>query len=428
VRRGLLRALVVVVTLAVGAVGVASVDRCGDWSAGPPALVGLGRARGALRVGAAVVPMAPAYPVTRGGYGPPRSAVRSATMPLAARATVLEVGGQRVALVAVDTLLVPAALRSALQAATGMPTWLAATHTHSSLGGFDRRLAAEVAALGAYDPAQEAAVLAAATAAVAKAAAGLAPARLDVTTAEVPDLTVPRSGDAPERALTRLRFSGERGPVAQWVVFSAHPTLAPRQGDTLDPDWPGRLAARFEHDGGPVTLALQGGGGNASVDRARAATPEDFAAALAGRLDAAAPPTPTDAAGADLELAWAEVAFELPRPDATRLAPWPLRAAAENALCDGAERQASLSAVRLGPATLLLVPVEPSAAAARVLLERAHATRLLSNANGYLGYVEPAAAARAGDGESRRQYFDEGFLARWAGAAALAGEAVGAPR
>jgi hypothetical protein len=454
VRRRLLRALLVLLVLAFVAWGWASVDRCGPWQATPPALVGIGRATGMLRVGAAVVAIAPKYPVTLAGYGPPRPRVERAAQPVNARATVVEVGGQRLALVALDTLLVTSALRASLQEATGITTWLIATHTHSSLGGYDPRLVSEVAALGTYDAAQEEALLAAAKNAVAQATQRLAPAQLDIATAEAPGLNVARSGNDVERALTRVRFTGAHGPIAQWVVFSAHPTLVPRRADALDPDWPGRLATTLERDGGPVTLVLQGGGGNASVDRTKAATPDAFADALAARLatlragsasDARAAGTGPGAAdtavGASgesatanfspdtaLELAWADVAFALPRPDATRLVPGPLRAAAENALCEDAEHEALVSALRLGRVTFLLVPVEPSAAAARVLADQAGALRVLSNANGSLGYVEPEGVARDAGGESTKQYFDAGFLQRLADAVRLAGRAVAPAR
>lgn len=423
-RRKWLRGLGVVLLLLGVAWAWASVDRCGAWSPAPAALAGLGRAAGPLRVGAAVVAVSPAYPVTVGGYGPPRGTATSAVAPVSARALVLEAGGQPVALVAVDTLLVTAALADAVQADAGLPVWLVATHTHSSLGGYDARLAVEVAALGAYRAQDEAAVADAAKAAVAQARARLAPVRFEVSTIEAQGLSVARSGPVAEQSLTRVRFLGEAGPVAQWLVLSAHPTLVPRRGDALDPDWPGRLAAREEQDGGPVTLVMQGAGGNASVDRATASTPQAFAEAVGAALKTI-PPTPTQDSA---ELAWARVSVGLSHPDASRLAPWPLRAAAENVLCEEAETVAVVSALRLGNATFLFVPVEPSHAAGQVLAEQAGARRVVGLANGYLGYVEPEGVAREGGGESKKQYFDVGYLGRLSDAARLAGQAVAPAR
>lgn len=422
-RRRLLRALLLIASLLLLGWGWASIDRCGHWEAAPPALHGLGRAAGPLRVGAAVVDIAPKYPVPVAGYFPPRATATTAALPIAARATVVEVGGQPVALVLVDTLLVTRAMRERLQAEAGLPVWLVATHTHSSLGGLDRRLAAQLGGLGAYDPAQEAAVVDAAKAALVQAKARLAPALLELSTGDSLHLSAPRKGGLVDTALTRVRFLGPSGPLAQWVVLSAHPALVPPGAAALDPDWPGRLS-RSEEAGGPVTLVLQGGSGNASVDRATATTPEAFALAVRARLEKLTPSPPQETT----ELAWAEVVLGLARPDASRLAPAPFRAAAQNVLCDDAERDVTLAGLRLGPLTILFTPVEPSAEAAQVLAEQAQAGRVVSLANGYAGYVEPEPVARAGEGESDKQYFDPGFLSRLADAARLAGQAIAPAR
>ncbi|MEW5743345.1 MAG: neutral/alkaline non-lysosomal ceramidase N-terminal domain-containing protein [Myxococcota bacterium] len=404
--------------------GWLSVDRCGTWDAAPPALQSLGRAAGGLRVGAAAVEISPKYPATVAGYGPPRPTATSAAAPLFARATVLEVGGQPLALVVVDTLLVTQALRAAVQADAGMPVWLVATHTHSSLGGLDQRLAAELAALGSWDGEQVEAVVKAARTAVAEAKGRLAPARLEIASGESLGLSAPRSGGEVDAALTRVRFLAEGGAIAQWVVLSAHPALVPPGTTALDPDWPGRLAALEAAGGGPVTLVLQGGSGNASVDRATATTPDAFARAVHERLSTLTAATPQDST----ELAWAEVVLGLSRPDASRLAPAPFRAAVENVLCEDADRLVTVAALRLGPLTLLFTPAEPSAPAARVLIEQAGASRVVSLANGYAGYVEPEEVTRTGGGESNKQYFDAGFLTRLADAARLVGQAVAAAR
>jgi hypothetical protein len=405
--------------------GLAStrVDTCGTWAGAEPQALTVGRARGALRAGAAVVPLEPRYPVTVAGYPPPRPAARSAAAPLAARATAVEVGGQRVTLVALDVLLVTARLQLQVQAGLPGRVWLLATHTHSGPGGHDPRPAAELAALGLHHEEDERALVAAARAAVEQAQSHLEPARLEVASAELAGLTVPRSGTHLDRRLTRLRFVGAR-PLAQWLILAAHPTLVPPGQAELDPDWPGRLAAQAEANRGPVTLVLQGAGGNASVDRAAAATPEDFAR----RVLAVTPRVATDATASPdpaLALSWAEVAFALPRPDGSRLAPAWLRTPVENLLCAGAEHDALVAVLRLGPASLLLTTVEPSAEAGAVLEARARAGRVLGLANGYHGYLEPEGAVREATGEARKQYFGPGFMRLLGDAAQLAGDLAG---
>ncbi|MDP1822452.1 MAG: hypothetical protein Q8L48_04400 [Archangium sp.] len=400
--------------------GGASVDRCGPWISRPVALTHLAHGQGALQVGAAKVELQVQFPTTVGGYGPLRSTVERSSSPLFARALVIDVGGQRLALVLLDVLLVPPQLRDAIGKDQPLPTWVLATHTHSGPSGFDPRLASELAALGSYSPRDFDGVAAAGRDALRLALAAVKPARLEVGEALTEGVSVPRSGAEVDRRLSRLRFDGPAGPVAQVLIISAHPTLVPKRPEGLHPDWPGLLAQRFEREGGPVTLVLQGAGGNASVDRKRLPTPE----AAAERLETLARGVSTVVQPDGLDGAWTEVHVSLPRPDARRVVPAPLAAAAENALCDDAEDFVVVHGLKLGDARLVLVPFEPSFAAGRVLEEQADATRVVGLADGYAGYVETVEAARAGEGEARRQYFPPELLTRLAEGAKLAGQAL----
>lgn len=412
-RARLLKGLVGVLLVGALALAWASVDRCGDWPSTPPQLMGLGRANGPLKVGAANVGLALDFPATVAGYPPLRSTVEGAATPLEARATVLDVEGQRLALVQLDVLLVTA--RMQLAVAQGFPgrVWLNASHTHSSVGGYDARLAAELAALGAYSPRDEERLVTAARTALERATAALTPASLALAEASTGDLAVPRSGAAVDSRLTIVRFSDAAKPIAQWLILSAHPTMVGRR-EGLDCDWPGRLAAKW-----PVTLVLQGAGGNASVNRDRAATPAAFADAIAA-LANRAEPTPIDG---PVPLAWAEVAFGLPRPDASPLTPV-FRTAVEGVLCEDSEHDAMLTALRLGPLRLLFVTLEPSARAGALLEEQGRANRVVSLTNGYHGYLEPAEVMLAGTGESSRQYFGPNLARQVSDAARLASDAL----
>ncbi|MDP2270302.1 MAG: neutral/alkaline non-lysosomal ceramidase N-terminal domain-containing protein [Archangium sp.] len=398
----------------------ASVDRCGTWTATPPALTHLARGQGDLQVGAAKRELLPIFPTTVGGYGPRRTTVDSALSPLFARALVLDVGGQRLGVVLLDVLLIPPQLRDAIGKAQAFPTWVIATHTHSGPSGFDPRFASELAALGNYAPADFQVLVDAGREALTAATAAVKPARLEVGQQLVEGVSTPRSGSAVDRRITRVRFDAEAGPVAQLIIAAAHPTLVARRPEGLHPDWPGLLAERLEREQGPITFVLQGAGGNASIDRALLPTPE----AAATRLEALVRALPTAAQPAQLDAAWSEVHLGLPRPDARRVVPNALVAAAENALCDDAEDIAVLHALRLGEARFLLVPFEASYAAGLVLEEQSNSTRLISLADGYGGYVETVEAARTGEGEARRQYFAPELLTRLSEAAKLAGEGI----
>lgn len=415
------RIAIALTLLVVASYGYLSVDRCGSWPPGVPQVGQLARSQGPLRAGAARVDLTWPFPAQVGGYGPFPPSVDRALTPFSARALHLEVGGQHLSIVLLDVLLVPPALRDAIGKDQPEPVWVLATHTHTGPAGYDRRQASELGALGRFHAEDEARLVAAAREAITKARASLGPVTLTHATTQLDGFSVARSGEAVDPRLTRLTFDGEHGPLAQVLLLSAHPTLVPRRPEGLHADWPGLLAQRWEQGGGPVTFVLQSAAGNASVDRARFPDAEAAAVHLetvTRALTGAPEPGPLDAA-------WNEVRLALPRPDASRLAPVGLRAAAENVLCEEAEDLAVLHGLRLGPVRWLFVPFEPSFAAGQVLEEQAQGARVVSLADGYSGYLETEAHARTNQGEAHRQYFDVTLLTQLVPAARLAGEALG---
>jgi hypothetical protein len=417
VRTRKVRALLVLagslVLLAV-AFAAASSDRCGVWASAAPQVLGLGGSAGELKVGAAVVPIAVQLPATVAGYAPFRPTATT-SHPLAARATTLDFGGGSFTLVTLDTLLVPARLQLAIAEGFTGRVWVSATHSHSSLGGYDRRPAVELGALGRFSPGDEGAIITAARTAVERSRVAPTPARVEIGRGTLDGLTVPRSGATVDDRLTVVRFVGERA-IAQWVVASGHPTLNAPSAAVLDGDWPAQVSQQSERDDGPVTLVLQGAGGNATPDRSRAATAEAFATALLARL--AATPLAVEAP----TVRWSEVGFALPRPDASRLiGSWGVPVV-ENVLCEGSEHDAMVSVLQLGSLRLLFTTLEPSATAGAFLEEQAHVDRVVGLANGYHGYLELAQAVKDRSGEAKRQYFPD-TLAKVVGeAATLAGQ------
>lgn len=427
VRRRLLIALGLVTALLGTGFAAGSADRCGAWPPANPALLTVSRSEGALRVGAAKAELRFPGPVTVGGYAPWRSTATSAASPLFARALVLDVGGQQVRLVLLDLLLVAPRLRDRIAEGQAHPTWVIATHTHSGPGGYDTRPAAQLAGLGAPAPEVETTLVTAARQALTDAEAALTPATLRASALDSP-FSVARSGAEVDTRLSSFRFEAGDQTLAELLIVAAHPTLVERRTAQLDPDWPGAVASAREANGGPVTLVVQGAGGNASVDRARYASVRAAADALLARVTTPALPDdaalPGDAPAGPTKLAWSSVRVGLPRPDASRLVPGVLRAFTENLLCDGAEDVAVLHGLRLGALELLFVPLEPSYAAGRVLEEQARVQRVVSLADGYAGYVETEEAARTSTGESHRQYFPPELVTRLAEGARLAGAAL----
>ncbi|HEX8439037.1 neutral/alkaline non-lysosomal ceramidase N-terminal domain-containing protein [Archangium sp.] len=412
------------------AYALASWNWCGRWSERAPVLLGQVRAQGPLRAGAARVPLQPPYPVVVAGYKPPRPEASQADVTPQARAVVLAAGEVKVGVVSLELLLVPDAVVAAVReraADLGLQgVAVVATHSHSSLGGYDARLVSQLAGTGRYRKAAQEAVVAGASAALHEAAARLSDVTLEVGEAQEPGLVRSRSGgEEPDGRLTRAVLRGAGGPVAELLVFAAHPTVVPRERASLDPDWPGRLSQLREEQGG-VTLVLQGAGGNASisfdegegVEKARA-----YARTLAGLAERAAP-----GAVGETRLAFARAEVALPRPDSSRLVPSYSRAAGDNFLCTSASKVTEVGALTLGPLELLMLPGEPTVGAGSVLLRRTGATGVLGLADGYVGYVETPERVEAGEGEARRQYFGPALLERLGTGAELAAQAAGFTR
>lgn len=286
-----------------------------------------------------------------------------------------------------------------------------ATHTHSSVGQFDRRLAAQVAALGRFDERVEQALASAARAALTEAKKAPEPVTMQVRRFDTASFVRARSGDAVDTRGLEVAFVKQDGAtLARWLLLAAHPTLAPRRAEALDTDWPGVVA-----QGDGVTLVLQTSVGNASVNRDAAPDEQAVAKQLASALGTGARVEGCEQPG----LAFAAARMALPRPDGSRLAPWPFRAAAENALCAAEEMEVEVAMLRLGCVSLLLVPMEPSFAAAQQLEKLTGATGVLALANGYVGYLEPPDVMRDGLGEAKRQWFGPELFERVAPAALL---------
>jgi hypothetical protein len=408
----------------VGIWATASVDRCPVGAPAPPALIGATRATGSLRVGAAKVAVDVPYPVTLAGYGPwDRGTVPSAVpgSSMFARALTTEVDGRAFSVVLFDTLHVTTELRDALAAEQPHPVWISATHTHSSIGGFDRRLPAQLTAVGRFRPEVELALLTAGRRALGAARGNLQPVRLEVAAiSETESLSVARTSVDVDRRLTAARFVGSKGVVAEWLLLAAHPTLVAASTPAVDLDWPGALAATREGSGGLVSFVFQSAVGNASVDRDKNAD----AAGFAQRLNAALESLDFSAVPEPVSASWAESEFPLPHPDATRLVPRAFAPLLENLMCAGTQVRARLVVLRLGPISLLLTPFEVTAHAAAHLEATMGSAISSSLWNGYYGYLEREDHVRQGVAESTHQYFPPNLVELTAAAARFADSAA----
>jgi neutral ceramidase len=431
-RRQLLRSFLPFMVLTVGAAyALASWNWCGRWEERAPVLLDRLQGEGALWAGAAKVPLHPPFPVVVAGYPPPRPEAAQSNPPVHARALVVQAGEARVGLVSLELMLVtePLVRRIRERAADlGLGAVLVfATHTHSSFGGYDTRLVAQLVGTGRYREAAVDTVVSAASDALHEAASALGEVSLELGHAREPDFVTSRSaGEPPDGALTRVVLRGAGGPVAELLIFAAHPTMVGRQRAYVDPDYPGRLSELREAHGG-VALFLQGAGGNASV-AFKAGKGEERAAAFAQALSGLADQAVAVAVAGPVRLSLARAEVALPRPDASRLVPRLTRAAGDNFLCHSASRVAEVSALALGPLQLLTLPGEPTVGAGQVLRQRTGASGVLGLAADYVGYVEVPSLVAQPAGEARRQYYGPTLLDRLAAAAQLAAEAAGFAR
>ncbi|MBI5548935.1 MAG: neutral/alkaline non-lysosomal ceramidase N-terminal domain-containing protein [Deltaproteobacteria bacterium] len=412
-----------------------SLDWRGRRPAPPPRVVERHLATGTgWSAGAARVDLTPPLPTLVAGYPAPRPTATQAG-PLLARAVVLKAGESSIGLVSLEVLEVPAALAEQIrERGRGLglvDVIVSATHSHTSFGGYDQRLIAEIAATGRHDPVLKAHVVARAAEALQGAQRALQPARMRLARSEVAGVSVNRHQEAGEidSRLTVLGLEGPAGElIARIVVFGSHATLAPRKAERLDGDWPGRAMSKLE-EGAGVGILLQGAMGD-TTSRPPAGEGEP-AERMGARIAQSANEALLDASDLAPTLAYAAIEFGLPRAEADHAVPGFLRMPAANVLHAMADRKAQLSVLRLPGLVLAFLPAEPTAGAARALREGA--TPLLapgeqmawvSFAQGYVGYVEPVEVMKQGAGEAKRALFGPELIERIAGALAKGLEAT----
>jgi hypothetical protein len=417
--------LTIGVAAALLAIGALSLPWHGARPALDPIVLTTARGSGPLQAGAATasIDLPAGSPI--GGFA--RLAWRSEGVrdPVGASALVLEAAGIRVAVVSAEVLLVTEPLRRRVEQLLSDlrldAVLVGATHTHAGPGGYWDDLAAEHSALGPYDPAALERIAAAAARAVRQAAAAARPALLSVARGSAASLVRARSGGEIDGRLLSLRVSATGGePIAELLVFGAHPTTLGKANRRISGDWPGRLMAA---PGAGVRLVLQGASGDQSalVPPGDAATrPERYAEAV---LAADASLRPSSREPAPL-LAVATVSVTLP---ALEPGPVPrlLRRAAATLAWDRMPSTARITALRIGPELLVAVPCEPTAQIGERWRVAAGAdAEVLSLVDGWIGYADDAARVRRGEGEAVRTYYGPALAERLEQGVAAAARAV----
>lgn len=396
----------------------------------PVRLVAQVSGSGRLRAGAASQPLSLDYPVVRAGYAPPRTDATEARMIPRARAVVLEVGPARIGWVSLELMLVSGELSEAIRArAEGLRlgmVFITATHAHTSAGGYERSTLLQVAGTGRYRADVREAIVSASIAALAEAAERLQPSVALQGSLSLPGQVGARSGGTVDDRLSRLELRADPSgaPIAELLLFSAHPTLAPHPDAVLDPDYPARLSAQRERGWGAVSLFLPASIGNGSAHLTHPVQPgtlavDLFARALAQEVGRIPMAPIVDRGAQQVSLTASRVAFDRPSPDLQRLLPSWVEPIGEALLCQVAPEESEVATLSLGRLRWVAVPGEPSGEAARRIEASTGAGRTVAVTGDYLSYVETPEHVKENRGEARNQYFDASLLERMEEAAKL---------
>jgi hypothetical protein len=243
-------------------------------------------ARGAegLRAGAARADITPPTGHPMWGYGARHDAACEGVLdPLQARALLLEVGTERIALVSLDLGRAPTrasteAIRARVKKEAGIEhLFLVASHTHhgpvielddwpDAKTSYVRRLEQKLGDL------------------ILEADRAKKPARFGTASKEVAlnrNRHSKRADKPVDPELLVLRVEGEDGkPIAHAVNFAAHATMHPAQTLKFSADWPGAMAALVEKETGVPCLFLQGAAGDLSTNPGEHRGPEAFGRAV----------------------------------------------------------------------------------------------------------------------------------------------------
>jgi len=367
-----------------------------------------------LKAGAARVPLAPPLPVMRPSFRYPVVVATREQDPLEMRALVLRSGGRTVALVLADLMVITDDLRQALERSLadlrldGLV--FVATHTHSSVSGFDSHVAAQVLGLGPFRPDIAKVIVDRAAEAVREAERSMVRVQLRSAETRIRGWAWNRStpGADVDDLLTAVALDSDAGMrVATVAVVAAHPTLFPSALPELSADYPG-VAMRLLEEGGGVALLLQGAEGDAAAPLTGWIGMQADGAFVAAHVRGAL----HDARAAGNRLAFSEVEIELPGADVRKIGPFLLRRPLSNLLARMLPRTARVGALTLGDVLLLTVAGEPTALAAQRMLQQLprhlleeRKVRVVALAQAYVSYIDAPERVRDGTGESRRAWY-----------------------
>ena len=274
---------------------------------------------GDFQVGYAQQEITPQVATPMWGYGARRDLLSQGTLdklsegildPLMAKAIVIAAGSDRVALVGLDLGRAPTApmmerIRTAIREQAGIEhVLIVASHTHHGpvLELTDR----EGFGKGRFDDAVQylKTLPDLISGCIIAAAAKLQPARLGITTEEVPynrNRHSKRQPAARDPQLAVIRFDNLQGePLAILVNFAAHPVMTSGSILKFSADYPGYMMKHVEQEMKAPCVFIQGASGDMSVNAINVSGPQGFGeqlgqncAKLAKGIETTAPARPS---------------------------------------------------------------------------------------------------------------------------------------
>ncbi|CAA9225688.1 MAG: hypothetical protein AVDCRST_MAG95-756 [uncultured Adhaeribacter sp.] len=355
--------------------------------------------RDTVQVGWAKVAITPARPVPMAGYGKRKgkkyTQVRDSVY---VRAFVFKLGSRKVAWVTADLLIMPMSVTAKLQQllpARGYNlanTYLTATHTHYSIGGWGRKPAGRLMA-GKYSPVMVKYIADAITQAIERAEATAAPARMAYQQINAPEYVYNRlvgeqgGLDPFIRLLQIQKNSGER---ALLVTYAAHATSVSSQDLRLSAEYPGALVKALEQRLALNMAAFGAGAVGSHGPRAPDQEYEKVQNLANGLADRIQENIPKGVLAYQTQLQSAYYPLYLPNPQwragERRFRPWLFYTVF-------GKYPAGISALQIGPVVFLGTPCDFSGELLPELTATAarQQQQLIVNSfnGGYIGYVTP---------------------------------------
>jgi len=264
-----------------------------------------------FKVGFAQQEITPQVAMPMWGYGARKDMLSDGILdPLMAKAIVIEADSNRLAIMGLDlgraptTAMMEQIRATILDKAKIEHVLIVGSHTHHGpvLELTDR----EGFGKGRFDPAigylkKLPEVL---SSVIINAASKLQPARIGVTSAEVPynrNRHSKRSPAARDPLLTVMRFDDLQGkPLAILVNFAGHPVMTNNRVLKFSADYPGFMMNHVQQEIGAPCLFLQGASGDMSVNPGNVSGPQGFGellgaecVRLARTVEAKSPPRPS---------------------------------------------------------------------------------------------------------------------------------------